>query len=221
MACPTSAIVGGSSNDVFIFTWSIWAIKSSFIIEGRFSTLSKCSDHLCWISAFSVSSVDPSALNNGEGPVVCVPWFSEHWCLRNSSRCFSSRRACIFVLFWSNQSWCLRTVGPQFSMEVEYSTSLTATSLLQCHWKPSWDLLVYLLGPSHKSAWLVQPMVCQAVCSTHYLGHPYILSILPSSDDKVYQVPVPGTLVHQRRPISMGQAEYSVHDDQFMFCASS
>ena len=59
-----------------------------------------------------------------------------------------------------------------------------------------------------------QPVVCPNVCAIHCL-----LSVLPSGDDKVYQVPVSGALLHPRRPISMGQAEYSVRDEQFMFCA--
>ena len=66
-----------------------------------------------------------------------------------------------------------------------------------------------------------QLMVCPAVCTTHCLGDPYILSVLPSGDDKLNQVPVSGAWVHPRRPVSMGQAEYSVRDEQFMFCASS
>ena len=63
-------------------------------------------------------------------------------------------------------------------------------------------------------------MVCPAVCVTHCLCHPYIFSILPFGDDKVYQVTVSGALVHPRRPISMGQAEYSARDEHFMFCAA-
>ena len=35
-----------------------------------------------------------------------------------------------------------------------------------------------------------QPMVCPAVRATHCLGHPYILSILPSGEDTSYQVSV-------------------------------
>ena len=58
-----------------------------------------------------------------------------------------------------------------------------------------------------------QPMVCPAVCATHCLGHPYIWSIPPSGDANVYQVPVSGACVHQRRPISMGKVEYSVRDE--------
>ena len=66
-----------------------------------------------------------------------------------------------------------------------------------------------------------QPTICPAICATHCVCHPYILSILPSVDDKVYQASVSGALVHPRHPIMMGQAEYSVRDEQFMFCASS
>ena len=113
---------------------------------------------------------------------------------------------------------------------------------MQCRWKPSLGLLVYLLGPSQKSAWLVhdfmlklvdvkplrwflplgtsfgwnmdgefgykQPMVCPAVCTTHCLWSPLHISILPSGDDKVCQVPVSGAWLHPTRP--MEQAEYSV-----------
>ena len=52
-----------------------------------------------------------------------------------------------------------------------------------------------------------QSIVCPAVCATHCVGLPYILSTLLSGDDKVYQVPVSGAWVHPGCPISLGQVE--------------
>ena len=90
---------------------------------------------------------------------------------------------------------------------------------------PGWFMLKFLpLGTSFVlntdgEFGYKQPVVCPAVCATYWLDHPYILSILPSGDDTLYQVTVSGAWVYPRRPISMGQAEYSVRDGQFMFYA--
>ena len=43
-------------------------MASSFIAEGRFKTLSKCSAHLPRIFSLSVMRVEPSALSSGEVP---------------------------------------------------------------------------------------------------------------------------------------------------------